>query len=226
MTTDPHWVVERHRGSAAAFHTRPVPDEVVRSVWWFEVEAPTVVLGSTQADHVVDRSRADRSGVEVVRRRSGGGAVWLSPGTVSWVDVVIPADDPLWSPDVSRSSRWVGETWVRTLETLGVPGGVVHGGAMVDGPWSALVCFAGLAPGEVTVGGRKVVGVSQRRTRAAARFQCAVLHEWDPAPLLDVLALSDGDRRRAAADLAGVAAGVAAVDTDRLHEAFAAALPG
>ena len=40
--------------------------------------------------------------------------------------------------------------------------------------WCPLVCFAGVGPGEVLAGGRKLVGISQRRTRAGARFQCAV----------------------------------------------------
>lgn len=50
---------------------------------------------------------------------------------------------------------------------------------MVSSPLATVVCFAGLAPGEVTVDGAKVVGISQRRTRAGARFQCSVPRVWD-----------------------------------------------
>jgi lipoate-protein ligase A len=60
---------------------------------------------------------------------------------------------------------------------------------MVRTEWSELVCFAGLGPGEVTVGGRKVVGISQRRTRDAARFQCVAYETWD-ADALGALARS------------------------------------
>ena len=70
---------------------------------------------------------------------------------------------------------------------------------MVCRPWSKLVCFAGLGPGEVSVGERKAVGISQRRTRVAARFQCALYHRWDPAALVAVLA----DPRPSADELAG-----------------------
>ena len=63
-----------------------------RTLWWSEVEVPTVVLGSTQAFDVVDADRAAQAGVAVVRRRSGGGAVWLAPGVVTWVDLLLPAD--------------------------------------------------------------------------------------------------------------------------------------
>lgn len=219
------WSVERHRGPAAEFHHRELLEGTGRSVWWFDVDRPTVVLGSTQPFEAVDGSRVERNGVAVARRRSGGGAVWLAPGEVTWVDLVIPAGDALWDDDVSRSSRWVAEAWLRCLADLGVEGARAHEGGMVDGPWSRLVCFAGLAPGEVTVAGRKVVGVSQRRTRHAARFQCAVLHRWDPSALLDVMALDAPDRERAARDLADVATAVGPWPSMELHRSLLAALP-
>jgi lipoate-protein ligase A len=200
------WPVVRSRGGAGPFHDRALPDPFEPALWWFEVDRPTVVLGSTQRDDVVDHRRAAAAGVEVVRRRSGGGAVWLAPGEATWVDVLLPATDSRWVDDVGRAAGWLGRAWQRVLERTGGvdPGAArVHEGPMVRTPWSALVCFGGLAAGEVAVGAGKAVGISQRRARAGARFQCAVLHRWDPVPLLDLLALSEGDRARAAADLAG-----------------------
>jgi lipoate-protein ligase A len=50
------------------------------------------------------------------------------------------------------------------------------------------VCFAGVGPGEVLADdGAKLVGISQRRTRNWALFQCAVPLKWDAAPLIAVL---------------------------------------
>jgi lipoate-protein ligase A len=72
---------------------------------------------------------------------------------------------------------------------------------------------------EVTVDGAKVVGISQRRTRAGALFQCAALLEWHPDRLLARLALTDEERRRGAEELAGVARGVE-VDADALTDAL------
>lgn len=210
--TDSEWGVERHVGSAASFHAREVPDPPRRVVWWFEVSSPAVALGSTQPVGIVDAARAADRGVEVVRRRSGGGAVWLDPASVTWVDVVLPASDGRWIEDVSRSALWLGEIWAECLEALGVAGATVHRGPMETTVDSSLVCFAGRAPGEVMVGGRKVVGVSQRRTRGAARFQCALLHRWDPGPLVEVLALSGLERTDLVARLVGVAAGVGDVE--------------
>ena len=84
----------------------------------------------------------------------------------------------------------------------------MHEGTLRTTRWSRLVCFAGLGPGEVTVGGAKVVGIAQRRTRAGARFQCALLHRWDPVAVTALLALGPDDRSQAAADLGRVATGV------------------
>jgi lipoate-protein ligase A len=134
----------------------------------FEVDQPALVLGSTQP-------MIDLDGIEVVRRRSGGGAVYLEPGGTLWVDVVVPRGDELWDDDVGRATYWLGEAWAAAVGG----GAVVHRGPMVRTEWSDLVCFAGLGPGEVTVDGRKVVGISQRRSRAAARFQCVTYETWD-----------------------------------------------
>jgi len=171
---------------------------------------PAVVLGSTQP------APPPQDAVEVVRRRSGGGAVLVAPADPLWVDVDVPADDPLWSEDVGASFGWLGRAWA---DALG--GGVVHEGAFEPGRWGRTVCFAGRGPGEVFVDGAKVVGLAQRRTRAGARFQCAVLAAWEPGPLIDVV-VPGAERADARRELAGVARGVA-VDglLDRFLEVLA-----
>lgn len=206
--TDLDWTVERWRGSAADFHERPVPADAGHSVWWFDVERPAVVVGSTQPLDLVDAEAAAQAGTEVVRRRSGGGAVHLVPGAVTWVDLILPATDPRWTDDVTRSFHWVGEAWAQVLQQLGHAEPVVHDGALVRSAWSHVACFAGLGPGEVTLAGKKVVGISQRRTRHGARFQCALIHRWDPIGLVDLLAIDEIDRLGVLFALTSGAAGI------------------
>lgn len=188
-----------------------------------EAKGPAVVLGSTQSPEVVDARRAAAAGVAVVRRRSGGGAVLVRPGELVWVDVFVPAGDPLWAADVGRATHWLGRTWVDALAAVGYPA-TWHDGPLLSTAWSALVCFAGVAPGEVVVtgvdgGAAKVVGVSQRRTRAGALFQCAALLRWAPHDLLDLLVLDDDRRRQAAEDVARAATGLG-VPAGDLQAAF------
>lgn len=177
----PSWWIEHLRGSAADHHGLDVPDPARRSVWAFTLDGPALVLGSTQREGDVDRAAAEALGVAVVRRRSGGGAVLLEPGGVAWIDVVVPRGDPLWHDDVAVAAEWLGEAWVAALAHIGVAGGEVHRGGLACGALGSVVCFGGAGPGEVMVGARKVVGLSQRRTRAGARFQCSVPLRWDAA---------------------------------------------
>jgi lipoate-protein ligase A len=205
------WHVERIHGSAGVHHARELPDPLTRTAWVLTVDRPALVLGSTQHEDVVDRAALEARGAELVRRRSGGGAVWLEPGGTLWVDLLLPRGDPLWDDDVGRAAHWVGAAWAAAIGN----GATVHRGGMVCSAESGRVCFAGLGPGEVTIDGRKAVGVSQRRTRAGARFQCVAYELWDPGPLAGVLRLSEG----AAAGLDGVATGLTG-SLDAVEEAL------
>ena len=186
----PGWHLEESSGPAGVFHDRPLPDPVIPSVWIHHIDAPALVLGSTQDDEILNPRAVQESGIEVCRRRSGGGLVSLEPTNDLWIDVLIPPSSRLWSDDVGKAFGWVGETWARALrETLTTQAGAaptmvsVHDGPLLEREAGRLICFAGLGPGEVTVEGRKVVGLSQRRTRSGARFQCAMTWRWRPAGL-------------------------------------------
>ena len=175
------------------------------------VTAPALVLGSTQPESVVDRARAEAGGIAVARRRSGGGAVLVTPADPVWIDMWIPAGDPLWRDDVGRAFDWLGDAWVDALHRSGIEGVAVRRQGRASATrWSELVCFGGVATGEVVTGdGRKVVGLAQRRDRRGSWFHGACVLRWDPGPLVEVLALTPDERRAAAADLRSAVAGAA-----------------
>jgi lipoate---protein ligase len=171
-------------------------------------DRPAVVLGNSQPVVLVDRRRTEAAGVDIQRRRSGGGAVWIGPDDPLWVDLWVPSEDPLWAADVIEAGRWVGDGWAAVLESLGVPDVAVHHGRSTPGP-PALVCFGDLGPGEVTVSGRKVVGIAQWRSRQGALFHCAVYRRWNPGPLVEVLDLDPPAGRALGEHLSSFAAGLA-----------------
>jgi lipoate---protein ligase len=197
-----------------------------RTVTFHDPVGSALVLGSGQTGAAVDLDACAAAGVDVVRRSSGGGAVLVDPGSVLWVDFVVPAGDPLWTADVGRAAWWVGEAWSKALGQVGVSGLDVWKGPMQKNAWSSRVCFAGLAAGEVTTGPQsKVVGISQRRTRRGALFQCACLLTWEPAETLNLLALSKDERTTGAHELAQVAAGVGVRLAPRIAARLLTVLP-
>jgi lipoate-protein ligase A len=152
-------------------------------VWRCEPDSSAIVLGSRQGEDILDLAECRRLGLDVARRRSGGGAVLIVPDHIVWVDVIAPSG---WLPDDLRASMIVvGECWRQALLDQAAAERsdtgadldllVVHRGGMVASSWSGLVCFAGVGPGEVLQRGRKLVGLSQRRTRDGVRVQ-GLLH--------------------------------------------------
>jgi lipoate-protein ligase A len=198
--------------SPRVFHGRGLPERPTPQVWWNRLTKPALVLGSIQRDEsIIDAEACIAAGIDVVRRRSGGGAVLLVPDEVVWFDVIIPAGSVAGlGDDVHAPMLWIGERLASVLAPLvqgdgrgEKDGGVtVKGPGMVTTPWSSLICFDGVGPGEVLLDGRKLVGISQRRTRSAARLQCCWYRHYDPDQLVDLLA---ADIRPDVSDLAPVA---------------------
>lgn len=222
MSGGDSWHIERLRGPAEDVHARPFDAHTPPSVWVVEADRPALILGSAQPETDVDRVAASAAGVPVVRRRSGGGAVLVDPADMVWIDVIVPRGHDLWDDDVGRSGLWLGAAWGRALESAGVHT-ERHEGPMAPDPLARRVCFVGRAAPELTVSGRKVVGVSQRRTRDGARFQCAALLRWDPSLLVQLLApvLSEADIEQV-----WVAGSGMALPPEVVVEAFLASLPG
>lgn len=216
--------VETFHGASGELHSMQAPTGGPRRLWHLIPDGPAVVLGSTQRLVDVDSAAAALAGVEVVNRRSGGGAVWVEASDPLWLDVWIPRDDRAWTDDVGQAFEPIGLAWIDALESLGVAGLTTHTGAMACYPGSRQVCFAGVGPGEVMFGDRKLVGISQRRTRDGARFQCALYRRWDPSALHGLLADPPPllDLRARALGLDDVAAG--SVRSADVIAALAAAL--
>lgn len=189
------WAIEHRRAGAASLHAFEPPDGTTPTLVVADVDAPALVLGSTQSGDVVDAARVEAAGLAVVRRRSGGSSVVVAPEAQTWVDVWIPRGHDLWLDDVVAAALPIGDAWARVMADLGFAGPAVHRGGLVPTRWSHLVCFAGQGPGEVlTEDGRKLVGLSQRRTREWMRVQTMVHRRWDPTLALTGLAMTQHDR--------------------------------
>ena len=176
-------LLHKREGTAEELHHSVLPVE--RGVWLLTPTRPAIVLGSSQKDEDVDHAFCAANGIDVVRRRSGGGAVYVHPTESLWIDIVVPRGDSLWNDDIGKSMWWIGDWWVALLADAGVVSAQVHRGAFERNDWSDIVCFAGKGSGEVfpqeSHAQQKIVGISQRRTRDYARFQCIAYFQWDAA---------------------------------------------
>lgn len=152
--------------------------------------------------------------------------MWVEPG-VGWFELFVPAGDPLWTADVGRAFLFAGDLCADAFEALIGRRPEVHRGRLQPSSWSHLACFAGIGPGEVLVEGRKLVGFTQRRTRAGSRFAGIVYDRWSPAKLLGRLRLDPATAQRALADLVPIGIGLAdlaPVAAQRAVERLAATL--
>lgn len=159
-----------------------LPEVEARSVVIAQPTDSAVVLGSAQKMSDLQQQLCESAGYGVVHRKSGGGGVIIVPNEIVWIDLFLPGDDPLYIRDVRKGSFWVGDLWADALGNLGLDPRVlsVHRGGMVESPWSSLCCFAGTGPGEVIYQGQKIMGLSQRRTRAGAWFFTLVYRSFQP----------------------------------------------
>lgn len=199
MSRPGRWRVRELHAHPSALH-QPV-DPLEAEIRLCRPSGAALVLGSTQPAAHVDGPGAASQGLDVVRRRSGGAAVLVVPGDLVWIDVAVPRGDPLWQEDVGRAFLWLGEVWAQALRAAGAPGAAVHEGPLLRGRWGSWACFASLGPGEVSLGTRKVVGMSQRRVRAGAVFHTAAIVHHDADRLARALALASCQREALASSL-------------------------
>lgn len=209
----PAYEVAHFRGTAAELHMQEIDEPAAASIRVQHVTSPALVLGSHQDERIVDRSACRRAGVDVVRRRSGGGAVLLVPGSVSWLDVILPSAAPGWDDDVHRPMIWLGRHLRSVLLDRFAEHGItarplVHEGRFRPGGWSDRLCFDGLGAGEITLDGAKLVGISQRRTRYAARLQCSWYSSFEWRRVVELLVPSARPPIDELAPVATVAASV------------------
>lgn len=148
---------------------------------------PAVVLGYSQRRLLAEVD--SRSGLEVLRRESGGGAVLTGPWMLG-LSVALPPEHALLGTSLTGSYQWLGELLAQTLRQCSVPADTVSPQDLrnrastspaTDPNWA---CFGGLSPWEVLSNGRKIAGLAQVRRSNGVLLVAGVLLDQSPWELL------------------------------------------
>ena len=175
----PGWITSHKAGDVQALHSLENMDWGLPAVWVMAPTNSSLVLGSSQDDACIDYEYAEKIDIGIARRKTGGGAVFVDPQTLFWVDLFVPRSHRLWNDDIGAASIWMGKVWKGALGSLGVDARI-HDRPFVKDSLAELVCFGGRAQGELLIGRKKILGISQRRTKKGVRFQCALALGWRP----------------------------------------------
>lgn len=186
-------------------------------LWQYDKAA--VIMGCSQRPDDGQLQRAERAGLAIMRRGSGGGAVLAGPWMLS-ATLIIPPDHPVGKLDLIQLFGWFEQVWTKALidcgvSCKGVDKSLIDRSKQVSKDagvqWA---CYASLSHGEVvSPDGRKLVGLAQIRKRKGIalvsglhlqscdwRALCqVVVDDVDQAPVLESLN-SDAEQ------LSGVAA--------------------
>ncbi len=130
---------------------------------FFAWDPPTISIGYGQRlDAALDLTACARLGVGLVRRPTGGSAIYHDgPDRELTYSVVAGVDDFVGAGDLLEAYRWIASALLEGLRRLQVPAEMV---AVIpsSGPQPAF-CFARTGSYEIEVRGKKLVGSAQRR---------------------------------------------------------------
>ncbi|HJU87322.1 MAG TPA: hypothetical protein VJ788_08150 [Gemmatimonadota bacterium] len=166
----------------------------------FGWDPPTVSLGHHQGDLTADEIALLRNrGVEWVRRPTGGRAVFHGgPDRELTYSVVAPLTEATLGRGLADSCRAVHRAVAAGLSALGIDVTLTArpprdsrrrsrpAGNGVLPPTSRRACFDALVPSEIEVGGRKLVGSAQRRSRWALLQHGSIPLDGDQSLLAEV----------------------------------------
>ena len=148
--------MDRDRELLAAH--RPGDDPVLRLYRW---SPPALSLGYNQDQESFDRDAARAAGLDLVRRPTGGRAI-LHADELTYA-VIGSSPGPVFGDSLHDVYMTINRALVAFLRELGAPAEISDGEPRAAARGN--LCFRSAGRYEISVGGRKLVGSAQRRTR-------------------------------------------------------------
>lgn len=201
------FLMERDLASLLTLEGEPALGPSLFLYRWIE---PTISLGYAQREErVLDEEAVRAAAVPVVRRPTGGRAILhVDEWTFA---AAVPLDHPRLGGSLRDSLAALSAVVREALAAVGVradTSAVAPAASAPDAGGSAQACFHRALGHEITVGGRKLAGLAQRRLSRALLTQGTILAGSGHERLADFLA---GDRASKRAGRENLARGTATV---------------
>ncbi|WP_245565348.1 lipoate--protein ligase family protein [Nocardioides insulae] len=135
---------------------------------WWEWASPAVIIGSYQSvRNEVDMTAADELGVTVVRRVSGGGAMFVEPGNTITYSLYVP-DTLVAGQSFAESYAYLDDWILRGLRSVGID-----------------ASYAGL--NDIASPAGKIGGAAQKRVSGGVLHHVTMSYDIDTDKMLRVL---------------------------------------
>lgn len=144
---------------------RPDAPPILRIYSW---KCPSVSIGRLLPMEIVNLPACHRDGVEVVRRPTGGGAVYHN-GDLSF-SIICSRNNDFFPKNLSECYSFIHQRLVSALRGRGIPAFLYKPSTISHKPSTSL-CFLHPVQGDVMVGGIKVAGGAQCRNRVNWLYQ-------------------------------------------------------
>lgn len=164
----------------------------IRFYTWF---APAVSIGYfQQIDRDIDLSACRKRSVDIVRRPTGGKAVFH--GDDLTYAVVGREQRDGFPADILGTYQMISRCLIRGLCELGIEARMAEDGRKLPEMSAEAACFSAPSRYELLVKGRKICGSAQLRSRGAFLQHGSLLLDFDPLRASEILLPHQDDRDR------------------------------
>jgi lipoate-protein ligase A len=186
-----------------------------------------ISLGYHQKIDEIDRSECEKRGYDIVRRETGGRAVFHSEELT--YSMIIPKNSRFYSDSILEVYNRISTVLVKALIASGVKDAALEKGKAPDfkelyKDKLSSICFSSTSTYEVVIGSRKLVGSAQKRLKDSVLQHGSILVGEKHLELIDMLNIDERLKERFKQVTKSKTASVSEVIDLNGHDSFYSAL--
>ncbi len=188
-----------NQGPASAFFNMALDEAISESVRQkvspstlrlYHWDRPSLSIGCFQKVSDVDTGYCHKKGYPIVRRQTGGRAV-LHDSELTY-SFSASADSPVFNGSLNDNYAVISRALLLALKLKGIEAAASFSRKR-ENSHKHPACFRSVSYGEITVGGKKVIGSAQKRHKDGFLQHGSILFSFDPGELSRVLGQNNED---------------------------------